>query len=98
MEVHNEDARDFLRATTNPDAVVALLQKRTESGDSATATEAPATATGDAKSCPEEEHGKQLQKPVEVHIIMNLPELAVEFLGSSREPTPYEQNIAKKCH
>ncbi|OEH77740.1 met-10 domain-containing protein [Cyclospora cayetanensis] len=73
VEVHNRDAREFLRTQAQPEAIAALLQKRVQArGTSAPPTSAPRVLAA--------ETGHEVQTPVEVHVLMNLPELAIEFL------------------
>ena len=72
VEVHNQDARDFLRSQAQPAAIAALLQKRMQAG------ETPSKAEGAI-----EQKRNNQQSADEVHVLMNLPELAIEFLGES---------------
>ncbi|CDJ43123.1 met-10 domain-containing protein, putative [Eimeria tenella] len=70
VEVHNQDARDFLRTQGQPEAIATLLDKRTHNRRGHSGLSAAGAA---------ETWGSHRQA-VEVHVIMNLPELAVEFL------------------
>lgn len=72
VNVYNQDARDFLRATARPAAIAALLRKRLQQN---TASKAPETAAAAAA------RDAAMPQRVEVHVLMNLPELAIEFLG-----------------
>ncbi|CDI78482.1 met-10 domain-containing protein, putative [Eimeria acervulina] len=69
VEVHNQDARDFLRSQAQPAAIAALLQKRMQAG------ETPSKAEGAIEQKKNNQQGAD-----EVHVLMNLPELAIEFL------------------
>lgn len=73
VEVHNQDARDFLRTQGQPEAIAALVDKRIHNrrGHSGLSAAGAAETSGSHRQA------------VEVHVIMNLPELAVEFLGGS---------------
>ena len=67
------DARDFLRANAKPNAVGTLLKKRMQAHKASYTPSAAAAAA----------EGETRHSPVEVHMLMNLPEFAIDFLGGS---------------
>lgn len=71
VDVHNQDARDFLRSQAQPAAIAALQRKRLQAGGT------PSNAK-DAIA-----RKVEYRSAVEVHVLMNLPELAIEFLGQT---------------
>ncbi|CDJ50352.1 met-10 domain-containing protein, putative [Eimeria brunetti] len=69
VDIYNQDARDFLRSQAQPAAIAALMQKLNQTDTRPSKETNAAAETEDHESA------------VEVHVLMNLPELAIEFLG-----------------
>ncbi|KAL8270093.1 hypothetical protein Esti_005947 [Eimeria stiedai] len=85
VSVYNRDARAFLRSALEPSFFASLLAKRMQRQPEPTAAQQKQPAAAAAHAPPAAPAAKaedaQAREGLEVHVLMNLPESAIEFLG-----------------